>query len=185
MDRSAVDTGMIDAQRRYLAVRSDLTIAAQVSASGATWLDYQLVARERSTLTSGGFGDEVRDALDERMEHLTKRGLARRQGQRVIFASDLLGTLRRRELEEVATRIISQGALSHRPLAEGDAVAGIYSRRLNLASGRSAMIDDGLGFSLVPWRPALERRIGQHVSGIVAAGGAIDWEFTRKRGLGI
>jgi hypothetical protein len=47
------------------------------------------------------------------------------------------------------------------------------------------MIDDGLGFSLVPWRPALERRMGQHVSGVVSAGGGIDWNFSRKRGLGI
>jgi hypothetical protein len=30
-----------------LAVRSDLAIEAQVSASGATWLDRQLVARSR------------------------------------------------------------------------------------------------------------------------------------------
>jgi Protein of unknown function (DUF3363) len=174
-----------DRPRSVLAVRSDLTITSQVSASGATWLDYQLVARERSTLASGGFGAEVRDSLEARIEHLTLQGLARRQGQRVIFASDLLGTLRRRELDEVTARLTSQAGLPHRLLAEGDAVAGIYSRRLNLASGRFAMIDDGLGFSLVPWRPTLERRIGQHVSGIVAAGGAINWDFTRKRGLGI
>ena len=63
--------------------------------------------------------------------------------------------------------------------------AGIYSRRLNLASGRFAMIDDGLGFSLVPWRPALERRLGQHVSGLVNVGGGVDWDFARQRGLGI
>ena len=46
------------------------------------------------------------------------------------------------------------------------------------------MIDDGLGFSLVPWRPALERELGRHVTGVVRGGG-IDWTFGRKRGLGI
>ena len=75
-----------------------------MTATGATWLDYQLVARERVTLATGGFGAEVQEALEARIEHLTQQGLARRQGQRVIFASDLLGTLRRRELDEVTAR---------------------------------------------------------------------------------
>ena len=171
--------------RVLLATRSDLAIAAQVTAGGATWLDYQLVARERASLASNGFGAEVREALQARIEHLTQGGLARRQSQRVIFASDLLNTLGRRELEETAEQLASQTGLSHRPLAEGDSAAGIYGRRLNLASGRFAMIDDGFGFSLVPWRPALERRLGQRVSGLVNAGGGVDWDFARQRGLGI
>jgi type IV secretory pathway VirD2 relaxase len=172
-------------RRSVLALRSDLAISAQVKATGATWLDYQLVARERVTLASGGFGAEVHQALEARIDHLTQQGLARRQGQRVVFATDLLSTLRRRELDDVTAQLASQTGLSHRPPTEGDSVSGTYSRRLNLASGRFAMIDDGLGFSLVPWRPALERRIGQHVSGVISADGAIDWDFSHKRGLGI
>ena len=45
------------------------------------------------------------------------------------------------------------------------------------------MIDDGHGFQLVPWRPALEQRLGQQVSGSMTLGGGIDWSFRRKRGL--
>src|ERR1700747_2325429 len=41
-----------------------------------------------------------------------------------------------------------------------------YRQRLDLASGRFAMIDDGLGFSLVPWTPSLERHVGREVLGI-------------------
>ncbi|MER8798121.1 DUF3363 domain-containing protein [Mesorhizobium sp. M0984] len=33
---------------------------------------------------------------------------------------------------------------------------------VSLASGRFAMLDNGLGFRLVPWQPMLEGRIGQH-----------------------
>ena len=47
------------------------------------------------------------------------------------------------------------------------------------------MIDDGLGFRLVPWRPALEQRLGQQVSGTLAPGGGIDWSFQLTRGLGL
>jgi hypothetical protein len=53
---------------------------------------------------------------------------------------------------------------------------------LVLASGRFAMIDDGFGFSLVPWRGELERRLGQQVSGVALPGGGFDW--ARGRGLG-
>jgi Protein of unknown function (DUF3363) len=47
------------------------------------------------------------------------------------------------------------------------------------------MIDDGLGFQLVPWRPAPEHKLGQHVSETVTPGGAVDWSFGRRHGLSI
>ena len=47
------------------------------------------------------------------------------------------------------------------------------------------MIDDGLGFSLVPWTPSLERQRGRQVSGVVRTGGTIDWSLGRKRELGL
>jgi hypothetical protein len=47
------------------------------------------------------------------------------------------------------------------------------------------MIDDGMGFQLVPWRPALEQQLGKQVAGVMAPSGGVDWNFGRKRGLGI
>jgi hypothetical protein len=61
----------------------------------------------------------------------------------------------------------------------------IYRQRITLSSGRFAMIDDGMGFQLVPWRPALEQQLGKHVAGVMAPGGGVDWNFGRKRGLGL
>ncbi len=168
-------------ERIALAVRSDLPLEVQVHAGGATWLDRQLLARQRGELSSGGFGREVREAMDARLEHLVGQGLARRQGQGVIFARDLLETLRRRELEATAARLSSSSGLPHHPATEGETVAGVYRRRLDLASGRFAMIDDGLGFSLVPWSPSLERHLARQVSGIAQAG-RIEWSFGRARG---
>jgi hypothetical protein len=171
-------------QRSALAVRSDLPIEAQVEATGATWLDRQLLGRHPATLTSIGFGREVRDAMDARVEHLIGQGLARRQGQRVIFARDLLDTLRRRELEATVARISSNSGLPYHPAMKGETVAGVYRQRLDLASGRFAMIDDGLGFCLVPWSPALERHLGRQVSGIAQVS-RIEWSFGRARGPAI
>jgi type IV secretory pathway VirD2 relaxase len=171
-------------KRLSLAVRSDLTLHQQITAPGATWLDRQLLARE-PFVTGGGFGAEVRDAMDRRVEHLAGEGLARRQGQRIIFARDLLETLRKRELDSAAGKIVAETRLAYRPSAEGEYVQGIYRRRITLSSGRFAMIDDGLGFQLVPWRPALEQQLGRQVAGVMLPSGGVDWGFGRKRGLGI
>ena len=121
--------------------------------------------------------------MDRRIDHLVKQDLARRQGQRVVFAQDLLNTLRRRELDAAAASLSAETGLAHRPSAEGENVGGIYRQRVTLASGRFAMIDDGLTFQLVPWRPALEQRLDQQVSGMLTPGGGIDWSFQRRRGL--
>ena len=171
-------------KRLSLATRSDFTIEAQITASGATWIDRQLLAREPAT-GGGGFGAELRDTMERRVDHLVEEGLARRQGQRVVFARDLLDTLRRRELDGVSSKLAAETGLAHRPSAEGEHVAGVYRQRVTLASGRFAMIDDGLGFQLVPWRPALEQQLGKQVSGVMSPGGAVDWSLGRKRGLGI
>ncbi len=171
-------------RRLSLATRSDLSIEMQVTASGATWLDRQLLAKD-PPLSGGGFGAEVRDAMEARVDHLVEEGVARRQGQRVVFARDLLATLRRRELEEATSKLAAETGLAYQPAAEGERVSGIYRQRVTLASGRFAMIDDGLGFQLVPWRPALEKELGREVRGVIAPGGNVEWSLGRKQGLGL
>ena len=164
-------------------------------ARSAGFVVAQLVARaarrppislaKDSSLSGGGFGAEVREAMDRRVDHLVEEGLARRQGQRVIFARDLIDTLRRRDLEEAASKLSAETGLAYRPSTEGEHVSGIYRQRVTLSSGRFAMIDDGMGFQLVPWRPALEQQLGRQVDGVIAPGSNVDWSFGRKRGLGI
>ena len=171
-------------RRLSLATRSDLSIEAQATASGATWLDRQLLAKD-PPLSGGGFGGEVRQAMEARVDYLATEGLAHRQGQRVIFARDLLTTLRRRELDGAAAKLSAETGLEYQPTTEGERVSGIYRQRVTLASGRFAMIDDGLGFQLVPWRPALEKEFGREVRGVMAPGGNVEWSLGRKRGLGL
>ena len=47
------------------------------------------------------------------------------------------------------------------------------------------MIDDGLGFRLVPWSNDLDRQLGRKIAGVARDGGGIGWSLGRKRGLGI
>ena len=169
-------------RRVALAVRSDLDIDTQVKASGATWIDRQLVAREPASLGGGGFGAEVQAAMTARTNHLIGQGLARRQGQQIIYARNLLDTLRQRELEAAGAKLAAETGTPFQKAASGDYITGAYRQRLVLSSGRFARIDDGLGFRLVPWSPSLERNLGKHVSGLARVDGGVDWSFGRKRG---
>ncbi|HVZ06614.1 relaxase/mobilization nuclease domain-containing protein [Rhodopila sp.] len=177
-----------DAQGRRrvaLAVRSDLSIESQLTASGATWLDRQAVARDPVALGQTGFGAEVRDAMERRTDQLIEQGLAERQPRGIVFSQNLIGTLRRREVEALGERLAAETGLPFNRAAAGEYVAGAYRQRFALASGRFAMIDDGLGFQLVPWTPSLEKQLGRHVSGVTRGDGGIDWGFGRNRGLGL
>jgi type IV secretory pathway VirD2 relaxase len=168
-------------KRLSLAVRSDFSLEEQVRAPGATWLDRLLLTKDHS-FGNAGFALEVREAMRQRIDHLVTEGLARRQGLRVIFASNLLETLRRNELDCQVEKITTDIGLPHCPSKEGDQVAGIFRQRVVLTSGRFAMIDDGLGFQLVPWRPELEQHLGNYVSGTIGPGGNVGWSRSRKRG---
>ena len=172
-------------RRVALAVRSDLDIDRQITAKGATWLDRQNIAREPVALSDGGFGAEVQQAMRARADHLVEQGFGERQGQRVTFSRNLIDNLRRRELDALGERLTAETRQPFNRAGSGEYVAGSYRQRFTLASGRFAMIDDGLGFQLVPWTPSIEKQLGRHVSGIARDDGGIDWSFGRKRGLGL
>lgn len=170
--------------RLSLATRSDLGLAAQVKAPGATWLDRQLLKSDPA-ISGRGFGLEARAAMDARAGHLEGQGLAQRQGQRLVLAQDLIETLKSRELDKATQDITERTGLAHKPSPPGNYVSGIYRERVTLSSGRFAMIDDGLSFQLVPWRPALDKHIGQHITGTMTPGGTVDWTLGRGRGMGL
>lgn len=172
-------------RRVTLAVRSDLDIDRQITATGATWLDRQNIAREPVALSEGSFGAEVREAMRARADHLVEQGLGERQGQRVTFNRNLIETLRRRELDALGDQLAAESGQSFNRAGSGEYVAGSYRQRFTLASGRFAMIESGLGFQLVPWTPSLDKQLGRHVSGVARDDGGIDWSFGRKRGLGL
>ncbi|CAK7075209.1 MAG: hypothetical protein KER_03398 [Kerstersia gyiorum] len=175
---------LYDAQRLggvAVELKSHLPIERQARVIGATWLDQQLIGGGRG-LGDMGFGGEAKQAMQQRADFLAEQGLAQRRGQRVILARNLLGTLRNRELAQAAKDIAADTGLEHRPVADGQRVAGIYRRSVMLASGRYAMLDDGMGFSLVPWKPVIEQRLGQQIAATVRGGG-VSWEIGRQRNL--
>jgi type IV secretory pathway VirD2 relaxase len=183
-DDLAAQGRQYDAQRLgggvAVELKSHLPIDRQARAIGATWLDQQLIGDGKG-LGDLGFGSEVRDALQQRVDFLAEQGLAERHGQHVILARNLLATLCGRELAKAAQDITAETGLEHRPVSDGQRVAGIYRRSIMLASGRYAMLDNARGFSLVPWKQMIEHCLGQQLAATVREG-HVFWDFGRQRG---
>ena len=172
--------------RGRVSVLSPTGLERQVGHDGATWLDRELASRQRTVLANHGFGREVTAALDRRRRWLADKGYAADLGNGSIRApKDLVRQLEARDIERVGRALAADRRREWRPTKPGSQVGGQLVGATQLASGRFAMIDDGLGFSLVPWRPALEQHVGRTVSGITLPGGDVSWSFGRNRGLGL
>jgi type IV secretory pathway VirD2 relaxase len=173
---------LYDAQRLggvAVELRSHLSIERQTRVMGATWLDQQLVSGVTNTGV-GGFAGEVREALRQRGEFLVGQGLAQGNRNGLVLARDLLRTLRETEIKTTAASIAVKTGLIHRPVVDGQRVIGIYRRSLQLVSGQFAMLDDGVGFSLVAWKPVIEHRLGLRMTAVVLSNG-VTWTFGRQR----
>jgi hypothetical protein len=184
LQQQAQQHDMRKAAGRLIELRSHLPIEQQVRALGATWLDRQLVGGEGVGGAAQGFAAEVRTAMQRRVDFLGEEGLAERRGQRIVLARNVLVTLRNRELATVGKSLQDQTGQTYRPLQDGQQASGVYRQSIQLASGRFAMLDDGMGFSLVPWKPVIEPRLGQQLSAVVRAS-SVTWSLGRQRGVGI
>jgi type IV secretory pathway VirD2 relaxase len=182
LDRAAVyERGQARMHPIAVEILSALPLARQLGTDGATWLDRDLVAEAPVATRNAGFGREVREALARRRQWLIEQGLAREEQNRVVYRRDVLAILRRRELSRVATQLSGELGLAYAEPQRGKRIEGIYRRRLDLASGRFALIEKSREFTLVPWRPVIERNLGKLVEGIVR-GDSISWTLGRKRG---
>ena len=158
----------------------------QVGYDGATWLDRELASRQRTILADDGFGRDVTAALARRRRWLAEKGYATDVGDgRIRISRDLVQRLAARDVERTGRVLAAERGRAWQPAMPGTHVAGTLVGSTQLASGRFAMIDDGLGFSLVPWRPALEQHVGRMVSGVALPGGDVSWSLGRRRGLGL
>ena len=81
-------------------------------------------------------------------------------------------------------KLATERGLAFNAIKEGQTIRGKLTGSAQLVSGRFGMVDDGLGFSLVPWRPVIEKEIDREVIGIMR-GGDVSWQLGRKLGLGI
>lgn len=166
-------------------VLSAFDLEQQIGADGATWLDRRLISGEASDLAPAGFGSQVRKAIDQRREHHIERGDAtRQQNGRVFYRRNLLATLREREVARVGAEMAGNRGLPFRAAAEAESVSGKFTGTVQLSSGKFAIVEKSHEFTLVPWRPVIDRQFGREVMGVVQ-GGSVSWQLGRSRGIGI
>jgi len=184
-ERRAAD---YDAQRRgrtTLRLLSNLDLETQINADGATWLDRELASPNRTPLVRAGFGAEVDAAMHRRKEVLVAKGYAWRTPDGAIRApKDLVARLEGGEIERAGKSLEAKTRLPFHLAKEGERVAGVFTGTRNLVSGRYALIENAHEFTLVPWRPVMDERLGRQISGVLRDGG-VSWDFTRARGLGV
>ncbi|WP_295559903.1 DUF3363 domain-containing protein [uncultured Sphingomonas sp.] len=56
---------------------------------------------------------------------------------------------------------------------------------MSVGDGKFTLIQKAREFTLVPWRPTLEKQVGKEVAGMMRSTGSISWTIGRSRGLGI
>lgn len=151
-----------------------------VAAEAATWLDKEIVSPEPDTVRDAGFGKEVRAALALRRQWLIDEQFAHEGPDGPAYPKDLLATLRRRELLRVAAQMANELGLPYLEAEQGVRITGRLERRLDLASGRFAVIASSREFTLVPWRQSLEREVGRELDVRVRSAG-VSWTIGRGR----
>ncbi|MCG8444171.1 MAG: DUF3363 domain-containing protein, partial [Hyphomicrobiales bacterium] len=163
---------------------SPISLDAQVTANAATWLDRELAAGTPTPLRKAGFGREASDALARRRQWLIAQGLASETGASFVCRRNMLAILTRREVEEAGQRLARERGMPFRMAESGERIGGIYRQSVRLVSGKYALVEGSREFTLVPWRPVIEKALGRRVSGLVRGNG-ISWDLGRRHGLGI
>jgi type IV secretory pathway VirD2 relaxase len=149
-------------------------------ADAATWIDRELASPAPLPIRDAGFGRDVRGVMAARQQWLVEEQLADVETDRIRLRANAIMMLQRRELLRISDALA--GELG-KPFAEahaGDSIQGMLVRRVDLESGRYALVEKSKEFTLVPWRPVLENQIGKTASGIMRADG-VSWTFGRGR----
>ncbi len=159
---------------------SSLPLAKLIDADAATWLDHELEASAPQPLRDAGFGHEVQDAQARRRQWLIAQGFAEEVEGRVTYRAGMIAALQQRELQRAGALLSRELGLTFAETREGERIAGVYRRPVDLVGGRFALIEKSKEFTLVPWRPVLDRQVGKSVAGIMRGDG-ISWTFGRQR----
>ncbi|KTT73821.1 DUF3363 domain-containing protein [Sphingomonas sanguinis] len=171
--------------RANLRILSNLDLERQIVADGPTWLDRRLLASQASELSDAGFGQDARAAMERRRNTLIARGDAIRQEDgSVRYRRNLIATLQEREVMRAGEDLAARKGLPFRAAADGETLTGTFTGTVQLSGGTFAIVEKSHEFTLVPWRPVIDRQLGREVSGIVE-GGSVSWQFERQRGLGL
>src|SRR5690606_5394186 len=102
-------------------VLSLVDLDKQIRTDGAPWLDQRLVHGETADLAPTGFGQQVREAMDQRREHhIEQSDATRARNGRIFYRRSLLATLREREIGRVGAEMAQSKGLPFRAATDGE-----------------------------------------------------------------
>lgn len=162
--------GKLEAGTAKVTVQSWVSLDGQVEARALAWID---TAKEDG---HGAFGIALDTARQQRAAFLEREGL--------VHPENMTPDERRRLGEAAKTAAAKRFAAgrAYVPTAEGERFEGIYEKPVDLAQGRFAIIAKSKEFTLVPWRPELERSRGKLIS-VKQTGKGIAWTLGKARGI--
>jgi len=173
---SEYETQRAERMPTAIARSSTQTLTQMERARGVTWLD----ARLSDTGLEGVGKTNIQQALANRKVILQKMGFKFSQdGQLPVRSLDKLKAM---DMNDAAEKLSEKYKKPYAALGKNRSVEGVYREAIERPSGKFAVIERSKEFTLVPWRPVMERRLGRSISGRVSAGG-ISWDVAKQRGL--
>src|SRR3546814_7357417 len=106
--------------------------------------------------------------------------LADVDGDRIRLRANAIMMLQRRELLRAGDELAGELGKPFVEMRAGESIEGRLLRRVDLASGRFVLVEQSREFTLVPWRPVLDRQIGRPIAGVMRSDG-VSWSFGRGR----
>ncbi len=149
-------------------------------AQAVTWLDCDASDATHIAARDRGFGRELRTALALRRRWLIDEELADAVGTGIAYRRGALAALQRRELLRLARLLARETAKEFVETKDGDWVEGKLARRIDAAGGRYALIEKAKEFTLVPWKPVLDRHVGKEIGGMMRERG-VSWTIGHGR----
>jgi hypothetical protein len=134
---------------------------------------------------AGSFAAAVCQACEARMEFLVEQGFAQRQGQPVVVATNLLDTLRTRELGEAAARIARKNGIN---VSFGARERSRFRRLPTLTNTRQRSLCDARRWRRIYTRAVETRRSKSVLVKTISAmvqGPSVSWAFGRQQGASI
>ncbi|MCK5750211.1 MAG: DUF3363 domain-containing protein [Oricola sp.] len=156
----------------HVDVKSWVDLDAQIEARAPVWLD-DVDERE--------YGAEIAAARRARVVFLKREGLWSENGGGM--APEVRKKLAAGELENAAAVEARRIGKTYRAMTADIPFEGVYEKPVDLGQGRFALIARAREFTLVPWRPEMERYRG---AGIVVRkkGAGVQWTLEKTRGIG-
>ena len=159
-----------------VAVKSWIGIDDQIDNVGVTWLD----EADSSTYAKHGFGKDAAEAKAQRQAHLLAEGLVNDDGS---LGDEAKAAMAARALDKAGAEMAAKSGKTYRPTEMGARFEGVYEREVHLGHGRFAMMAKSKEFTLVPWRPELEKARGQSLI-IKRTGKGVSWTLDKSKGIG-